>query len=172
MNIRHCLPLLPALLLLCAAAPPGLSAWRASLDSVGPIHLGMTLAEAQHASGLQFVEQPEAGEVVNWGACHYAWPANSGQLRLDLALVLHSGRIARIEVATPEIVTASGAHVGDTEARLRTLYAARLSNDAHGHLLVSGGGRSQPLRFMMENGRMQAFHVGEAVSTLPGGGCT
>jgi hypothetical protein len=177
MNIKSCtLPLLPALLLLCGAVPQALNAWRANLDGVGPIRLGMSIEQARQASGLEFVEQPDAGEQVNWSSCHYAWPAADGQLRLDLALVLHQGHVARIEVVAPEIATAVGARVGDTEARLRWLYGARLTVDpdapasAQPRLLVAAA-HGQPLRFIMADGRVQAFHVGQAAQTLPSGGC-
>lgn len=176
MNLKLLLPLLPALLLLCAAVPQPLAAWRANFDSVGPIRLGMDLDEVRRASGMEFVEQPNAGEAVNWDLCHYAWPASGGQLRLDLAVVLRQGRVVRIEVVAPEIATSAGAHVGDSEARLRALYAGRLVADpgaqigAHPRLLLAGS-RAQPLRFVMDGGRVQSYQVGQAELSMPGGGC-
>ncbi|MBL6749822.1 MAG: hypothetical protein ISP90_04835 [Nevskia sp.] len=176
MNLKLLLPLLAALPLLCAAAPLPFAAWRATAENVGPIRLGMDLDEVRKASGMEFVEQPDAGAAVNWELCHYAWPASGGQLRLDLAVVLHQGRVVRVEVVAPEIATASGARVGDSEARLRALYAGRLVADpaaqagARAQLLLAGT-RAQALRFVIDSGRVQSYQVGQAAQSMPGGGC-
>lgn len=175
MKFRSLLPVLLAAPMACAAAAP-LSAWRATPDAVGPIRLGMTLDEVRRAAGLEFIEQPQSGEVLYWESCHYAWAAAAGQLRLDLALVIRNGRVARVDVATAQIPTASGARVGDSEASVRTLYSGRLQVEAdpdaaEGKRLVLYPQRPQQLLFVIEGDKVAAYRVGLAAAVRPAGGC-
>lgn len=160
--------------LLCAAqdgAGP-LSGWRAGLDAVGPIRLGMSLEQARRASGLDLQEQPRHGR--GWQACHYAWPSLDGQLRLDLGLRLERGAVTRIDVATPELPTRSGLRVGDSEADVVQAYPGRVQvSDAGGvRELRVYGDQPRQLLFRVESGRISAYRVGLRQALESEEGCT
>jgi hypothetical protein len=89
----------------------------------------MTVAEAASAAGGGF-----AAPKGYSAGCGYAvlTKAPSG-----LAVMLEDGKIARIEVRSGRIGTATGAHIGDSESRIKTLYAGRVTTTPHKY--VSGG---------------------------------
>ena len=159
--------------LLCSAqdgAGP-LSAWRAGVDAVGPIHLGMSLDQARRASGLDWQEQPQHGG--GWQACHYAWPNVGGQLQLDFGLRLERGTVTRIDVATADVATRSGLRVGDGEAQVVQTYAGKVQvsdEDGARELLVFGD-QPRQLLFRLEAGHVCAYRVGLREAMGPEGGC-
>ncbi|HZR34313.1 MAG TPA: hypothetical protein VFA75_02980 [Nevskia sp.] len=169
-------PLLAALLAapaLCAAeesAAP-LSGWRAGLDAVGPIRLGMSLEQARRASGLDLQEQPPRGAA--WQACHYAWPSQNGGLRLDFGLMIEQGAVTRIDVATPEVPTRSGVRVGDSEDRVGQVYAGRVHAAGAGAAreLLAFGDQPHQLVFRLEDGRISAYRVGLRAAVETAEGC-
>lgn len=104
---------------------------KVSLRGVEGITIGMTIPEAQKASGLRLVgdKNPE---------CTYYKIASMP----GLALMATKGRIARIDITnTTAITTTSGAKIGDTESRIKTLYPGQIRVQPHkytskGHYLV------------------------------------
>ncbi|HEX4870691.1 MAG TPA: hypothetical protein VFV27_00105 [Nevskiaceae bacterium] len=108
--------MLAALLLQAALGSAPLPAWTATASGLGPLRLGMYLAEAARASQLDWVERHESAP------CHYAYPGGDFS-RLGLMLV--DGRIERIEVLDPALPTRSGLRVGDPLARIEALYGGR-----------------------------------------------
>ena len=75
---------------------------------------GVGMAEAEH---IQFLEKGPKG----------------------VAFMFVGGRIARVEVDEPGVRTAAGAQVGDTEARIKSLYPGIKSEPHHyedGHYLI------------------------------------
>ncbi len=170
----------PLLLLLAlAAAPPcvaqqsaPLAAWRAGLDAVGPIRLGMSLEQARSASGLDLQEQPPRGQ--DWQACHYAWPTQDGQLRLDFGLMIEHGAVTRIDVATAEVPTRSGVRVGDAEDQVGRAYPGRVHVEgaAGARELLAFGDQPRQLVFRVEDGRVSAYRVGLREAVESSEGCT
>jgi len=58
------------------------------------------------------------------GGCDYA---SGGGLPAGLGVMIEDGIVVRIEVDTSSIPTAEGARVGDSEAKVRSIYGSRLT---------------------------------------------
>lgn len=100
---------------------------------VGPLHIGMKLSDARTATGDKISAPPAADTAV----CGFArWSAGPAGVRLMTA----KGRIVRVDVDSGSTTTAEGARIGDTEARINTLYAGRVvttpSKYTAGHYLT------------------------------------
>lgn len=89
----------------------------------GPIRVGMTVAEAERAVGA-----PLAMLGPKMEPCYYV---SSGD-RPGVAFMIIEGRVARIDVHQQSIVrTAEGAGIGDTQARIQSLYPGRVEVQPH-----------------------------------------
>jgi len=86
-----------------------------TMNSYGDIRTGMTIEEA--ARRLH-VAAPTPGAV----GCDYAQIGGA-------SFMLDGLKIVRIEVASQRVVTPSGIHVGDSIAKLKKIYGARLSDE-------------------------------------------
>jgi hypothetical protein len=93
---------------------------------IGNIHAGMTIEEAAQANGGG-IAPPRGGS----SGCGYAtlYKAPPG-----LAMMVENGKIARIEVRSGRTPTSFGARVGDSEARIKSLYAGRVVSTPHKYL--------------------------------------
>ena len=110
----------------------------ASIDSTahasgfGPVHAGMTMAEAEHALGSPLVPLGPRSEP-----CYSVVVGG----RPGVTFMIIDGRIARLDVLQQATVkTAEGAGIGDTEARIHALYPGRVevqpSKYGDGHSLI------------------------------------
>lgn len=98
-----------------AAFPQGLQKNAAlEMDGIGPIKVGMSLAEASRASKL-LVKLQEKGE----SECEIAGPVGGPD---GLGFVLVEGRIALIQTQSASIATDKGVRNGDTEQRVLDAY--------------------------------------------------
>lgn len=106
-----------------------------TLDGLGPLRIGMTLAQVQRvlnddAVGLRKVPDTR---------CAIGVPQSAPQ---GLSLMFQDGRLVRVDVKAPAgTATRSGIRVGDPEARVHRLYPGRISvvphpQDKAGHYLV------------------------------------
>ena len=116
-----------------ARAPTADTTWSVHPDHVGPVKVGMTAADARHALGLP-------GDSTSNDGCSYLEGVAGTALRANVMLA--SDTVARFDVLDSAIATAEGARVGDTEDRIRQLYAGRLTVQPHkylphGHYLVA-----------------------------------
>jgi hypothetical protein len=171
------LALLPACCVpLAGAEPSPLAAWRATVDGVGPIHLGMSLAQAQAAAGLPLTEQPPSADAAAWQACHYAWPGDGTQLRLELGLMIEQGLVTRIDVATDELPTRSGARVGDVAEGVAQRYADHLKSvpgpDGKPLYLIVFPDQPHQLVFEVQDGRISAYRIGQMPAVHYKEGCS
>ncbi|HEY9825579.1 MAG TPA: hypothetical protein V6D19_09035 [Stenomitos sp.] len=148
------------------------------IDGIGPIRVGMTVAEAEQSSGIQLKEQ--GGRAGN-GSCYYLRPQSGPQglgfmvisNRADQRIVRTQDRIARVDVyRDSRITTLSGAKIGDTEAQVRALYPGRIQETPHKYTSDQGGhyltyvpkdAADQNYRLIFEtlNGRITAFRAGK-----------
>jgi len=115
-----------------AARPDTAAAWRLSETGIGPVRVGMTVAEA--AAAL-----PDAGAAhPETEACAYV--GLSG-LPAGVSLMTEGGRVVRVDVDdSSAVATTRGARVGWTEARVLALYpGARVEPHKYedGHYLVA-----------------------------------
>lgn len=87
------------------------------IDGVGPLKVGMTVADAEKAAGAKFTVQNNEdlqGECVI--ADIAGWPK-------DVSIMLIKGAIARFDVQQGVMKTAEGAGLGSTEDEVKKLYA-------------------------------------------------
>ncbi|MEM8641920.1 MAG: hypothetical protein AAGG51_24350 [Cyanobacteria bacterium P01_G01_bin.54] len=97
---------------------------RLGLTGFGPIQVGMTIAEAQAATGMTFKSESSGGE--NYGCEYYTVAAFEG-----IAVMVTDGAIARIELHQPNLATISGATIGFTEEQVRNLYPGQIEDEPH-----------------------------------------
>ena len=113
---------------------PSSPEWTVSPAGYGPVHAGMTLAQATQAAGRAFGD-PQMGSEE----CDYFLFADDS-VRGSAHFMVINGQIARVDVNDSSISTAEGARVGDTEQRITELYPGRVTVQPHkysdGHYLV------------------------------------
>jgi hypothetical protein len=117
-----------------SALHPSYPEWTVSPAGYGPVHAGMTLAQAAQASGRAFGE-PQMGSVE----CDYFLLADD-TVRGSAHFMVVNGQIARVDINDSTVSTAEGARIGDTEERIMELYPGRVTVQPHkytdGHYLV------------------------------------
>ena len=119
---------------------PSATGWSVRPDGIGPIRIGMPANDARRILGLPPLPKPATG-------CSYIDGAPS--TALHAAVMLTGDTVVRFDVRDKSIATAEGARVGDTEARVQSLYAGRISVQPHkylqgGHYLVVPIPRTRP----------------------------
>ena len=121
---------------------------------LGPLRAGQTIAEANAAVGGGF-----SGSTAN---CTYAvWP----KAPAGVAVMLANGRVARVEVRSGSTATAAGARIGDSEARINSLYAGRVTSAPHkynpgGHYMTVTGGGSNRIVFETDGSSVTNYRAG------------
>ena len=131
------------------------------IDGVGPIKVGMTLAEAERAAGAQLVfDHPE--EPVN--QCTIARLKGGPK---DFEFMLMARTIVRVGIFEIGVKTAEGAGVGTSEDEVKRLYAnakIEVSNHAYvdGHYLEVTMPGYANLRYIFETygKKVTAFRAG------------
>ena len=103
-----------------AASAP--SQWVVTPRGIGPVHAGMTRAEAEAAIGGSLAIQSDS----DWKDCAYI---PDDLLPPGVGVMIENGVVARVEIDSGGIATAEGARIGDTEDAIRQLY--------HGHVVVT-----------------------------------
>ncbi|MGH7603329.1 MAG: hypothetical protein ACRENK_04935 [Gemmatimonadaceae bacterium] len=105
------------------------SGMKVTEDGISPIRVGMTIAQAAKAIGGGFAA-PKGGT----SGCTYAVLTKAPA---GLAVMLQDGIVARVDVRSGSIATAAGARIGDSEARIKSLYPGKVVSTPHKY--VSGG---------------------------------
>ena len=99
----------------------------------GPLRIGMTVTAAANA-----LSSPAPSTVGLDTACAYV---HFDRAPAGMRIMVTGGTVARIEVDSSTIPTGRGVRVGDSEARVKTLYGSRVTVEPHkylpnGHYLV------------------------------------
>jgi len=145
----------------------GADSWMVRPDGVGPVKIGMTLAQVNAA-----LHQKLEKDTQDEDGCFYVSPNGHGPISFMIA----GGRIVRIDVSEPGVPTSEGIQVGDSEARARQVYGARMKITKHayidtGHYLTvrSSDGR-HGIRFETDNGKITMFYAGryDAIQYIEG----
>ncbi|PPT10860.1 Serine/threonine protein kinase [Geitlerinema sp. FC II] len=97
---------------------------RVAIDGIGPVRVGMTVAEASRSAGTTFVREG----VYDSPQCHYIVPENGMR---DVSFMVTNGRIARVDVRNPVVRTVSGAGIGNSEEEIEQLYPDRIEVSRH-----------------------------------------
>lgn len=100
----------------------GTTAMTLSLRALGPLRIGMTVAQAR-AVMPAFALPADAGT-----GCTYA---SATGLPAGVIVMVDTGVIVRFEVDSGTVTTTEGARVGDSEERIRQLYGARVTSSPH-----------------------------------------
>jgi hypothetical protein len=115
-------------------AAPAAGAWVVTPAGIGAVKFGWTVAELNAALGEQLKPTYEVSTE-----CDYVRPASFPQ---GVSLMVIKDTVMRVDVDTTGVPTGAGAGVGDTEARVLSLYGDRIKVEPHkytgpeGHYLV------------------------------------
>ena len=95
------------------------------INGIGSVQVGMTVAQASQAVGTKLVREGYGNYQ-----CSYYKLQNGTK---DIGFMVTNGRIARVDVSKGSISTASGARIGDTEARIKALYPGQIKVSRHAY---------------------------------------
>lgn len=97
------------------------------INGIGPIRMGMTVAQASQAAATRLVSLNNA--AINNKGCFYVKPQGEPN---DVEFMLTDGSISRVEVLrNSRVTTRIGARIGDTEARIKSLYPGQIQVTQH-----------------------------------------
>jgi hypothetical protein len=144
------------------AAPLLTESSRLGTNGIGPVQVGMTIAEAEAKSGRRFV-----AEVPGRGGCGYA--VAKGLSGVNFMVI--NGVIERVDISNPKVMTLSGAKIGDSDARIKTVYPDQIKTESHPYTGRSGGkylifqpqdraDRNYRVIFETTNGKVVRFRAG------------
>lgn len=133
------------------------------ISGIGPIQVGMTVAQASKAAGMQLVSE---GSYPSGGSCFYIKPKGGPN---NVAFMVIQNRIARVDVLGSSITTLSGARIGDTESRIKSLYPGQIEVTPHkytnGHYLTfmpkDQEDRNYRVVFETDGQRVTGFRAGK-----------
>jgi hypothetical protein len=119
------------------------------------------------------VDRHVGGWIDHCGAAPSGYDGGCGYARLTkapagLAVMLEGGKIARFEVRNGGIKTAEGAGIGDSEARIKSLYGATVASTPHkyvqgGHYLTvtPTAGSSNRIVFETDGSKVTEYRSGK-----------
>jgi hypothetical protein len=147
--------------------------WEATVLGVGPVKLGMTLAQAEQAMGRKLVSTWPDSDTSE---CAYY----SAEPKIDgLLFMTAQGRIVRYDVRGPNVRTRSGIAVGDPVQKARTAYGAQLEVSPHrymgpeeSYLTLWSNDRKTAIRFETLKGKIDRFYAGFAEQAQYVEGCS
>ena len=141
--------------------------WLVRYDGVGPVKIGMTLTQLTALFHQKLAEQDSG--VDN---CYYVTVPGHDHI----GFMILDGRVARLDVNRPGVMTTTGIQVGDSEAHARKIYGEKLKITEHtyidtGHYLTvrSADGR-YGVRFETDSGKITGYYAGkyEAIQYVEG----
>ncbi len=104
-----------------SGTPP--TEWTVNTRGIGPVSAGMTVAEAGVAAGSPLVVPATPEE------CYFARIKGAPA---DLMMMVQKGKISRVDVTRAlTIATTTGAKIGDTEERIKSLYPNQVTVQPH-----------------------------------------
>lgn len=97
------------------------TSWVVTPRGIGPVQVGMLARDALGVSVNLATAEPTQ-------TCAYV---KAGRVPPGVGVMANGGVVARIDVDSGRTATAEGARIGDPEARIRQLYAGRVSEQPH-----------------------------------------
>ena len=152
--------------------------WTVYLRRAGPVRIGMSLAQVQRVLRDPSARLEGNTPEVPLNKCAYL---DSKSIPDGLGFMFAGGRVVRIDVFKAGIKTASGAEVGDTEARIKQLYSGHISIEPHhydreGHYLnfspVTGVERKYGAVFETDGVKVTSSRTGTLAATALVEGCS
>ncbi len=156
------------------AVPPLNSMSKVQLNGIGAVRIGMSIDQATQAAGGNLVFNGNG----NSNECRYAQIQDG---RDHVSLMVVRDRIVRIDIKKDSLVkTLRGAGIGDSEDRIKSLYAGRIRVSPHkyttGHYLtfVPKGRSNQAYRLIFETDGQQVvnYRVGQLPEVRYVEGCS
>jgi hypothetical protein len=105
------------------AAPALTEESRLGTNGIGPVQVGMTLKEAEAASGRKF----KLSESIEGNTCNYATVLGIQ----GVSVMFINGTIERVDISNPRILSLRGAKIGDSEDRIKDLYKGQIKVTPH-----------------------------------------
>jgi len=146
---------LPVIVIVAASIAS--DAWVIREDGVGPVKIGMTLAQLSAA-----LHQELAADERDEQGCFYI----NARGHDNVSFMIIDGHVVRVDVGAAGVKTSAGIQVGDSEAQVHKVYGGRVRVDAHtyvdaGHYLTvrSASGR-YGVRFETDKGKITMFYSG------------
>lgn len=130
MNARR-LTLFVAAALLTVVVTQADDSWVVREDGAGPVRIGMTLSKLNIVLHEKFTKPTAKDEQ----GCFYLDPKKQPKT----LLMVVDGRLARIDVNGPGVLTSEGIQVGDSEKRALQVYGRRLKVEPHAYTGDEGG---------------------------------
>ena len=143
--------------------------WIVRADGIGPLRVGVTLAEASRTLG-------ETLRITQAGCDH----VNPTTMPEGILLMVIDDTVARVEIDSAGIRTTEGAQVGDSESRVLELYGARARIEPHkytypdGHYVVvtPPGDTLHRIIFETLKGRVTTYRAGRVPAVQLVEGCS
>jgi hypothetical protein len=134
------------------------TSWAVTENGIGKLAAGMTVAEAKAAYPSFSVP---AGDP---SACGYA---KMNGLPSGVAVMVEAGKVARVEVRSGSVATSTGARIGDSEAKIKSLYPNQIAVTPHkyetaGHYLTvtPAGSANNRIIFETDGKRVTNYRAG------------
>ena len=132
------------------------------INGMGPVRVGMTVAEASRAAGTRLVALGDRGD----SSCFYVKPQSQPN---DFGFMVINDRISRVDIIKGGVTTLKGAKIGDTEARIKSLYPGQIKVTPHkytnGHYLTfvpkDRSDRNYRVVFETDGDRVTQFRSGK-----------
>jgi phage-related tail fiber protein len=113
-------------------APTPATDWVVTERGIGNLRAGMTVAEARGV--YPSFKVPSSGDSA---ACTYA---TMDGLPAGVGVMVEGGKIVRAEVRRGNVATSTGARIGDSEEKIKSLYPSQVTVSPHkytdGHYLT------------------------------------
>jgi hypothetical protein len=167
----RCIALLcvSTLALAFAGSASAIDSWRLRIDGIGPVKIGMTIAQLNATLHERFGMPEDESDR----GCFYLEPkAHPG-----VSFMMENGKLVRVDVGMRGIETRSGIQVGDSENRTHRVYGSSLTVETRAYLdepdhfltIKSKDGR-YALRFETAHRKIESFYAGtaQAVSYIEG----
>lgn len=145
-----------------------------STQGIGGIKIGMTISQASQVARIKLIIL----EKNHRTACSYYKPARGLS---GINFMVTNRAISRIDITNPQITTLSGAKIGDSEERIRSLYGAQLQTKLHkyldqGHYLIfvprDQQDRQNRILFETDGAKVLSWRVGRIKEISWSEGCS
>lgn len=132
-----------------------------SEEGIGPIQVGMDLSDAVNMGLLN--DNPARNPRCDW-----VYPAVGSGIPDGVNVMVVNGKIARIDVDTGAVTTEDGGKIGDSEDRIKTIYADDLTVEPHKY--IEGGHYLTVVGDSTTAGKALVFETdGQHVTSFRGG---
>jgi hypothetical protein len=102
------------------------------LNGIGDVPIGLTVAETAKAAGIKLVSPDDS---LPKESCYYVKPQKGLK---GVGFMVIDGKVARVDVwRESKVTTLRGAKIGDSEARIKSLYPGQIKVTPHEY--VTGG---------------------------------